>query len=73
MLRVIRANLADGTLLDCTPRGLAPSVAFPALLDDGPWPDFATGEFSCARCGERFRLAVDMYHGAGGTWEAVAP
>jgi len=27
--------------------------------------------FECSHCGQRFKLAVDTYHGAGGTWEMI--
>jgi hypothetical protein len=34
--------------------------------------DYLEHTFSCINCDQRFRLAVETYHGAGGRWEPVA-
>jgi hypothetical protein len=42
------------------------------LLEHQQWPsDVVTHIFECSNCGQRFRLAVDTYHGSGGTWEMM--
>lgn len=68
-IRVVRDNLADGTLTDITQPAHSPSGYFRDLPDAGPWPDYVEHYFRCSFCGYGFRLAVDTYHGAGGKWE----
>ncbi len=42
------------------------------LLQNKQWPsDVITHIFQCSHCGQRFRLAADVYHGSGGTWEMM--
>ena len=68
-LRVIKANLADSSIIDITQPAHSPSGKFEELSESGPWPDYVEHYFECTRCGWRFRLAVDTYHGGGGAWE----
>ena len=68
-LRVVRANLDDGTLTDITQPAHSPSGRFVDLNEKGPWPDYIEHYFKCNTCGLCFRLAVDAYHGIGGEWE----
>ena len=35
------------------------------------WPDSMTHVFECTTCSRRFQLAVERYHGLGGTWEVM--
>jgi hypothetical protein len=67
-LRVIRANLADSSITDVTQSNNSQSGEFLNLEERGPWPDHLSYQFKCTRCGHQFRLAVETYHGAGGTW-----
>ena len=62
-IRVVRANLADGTLLQ---RG--GSDPFASLPEGGPWPDHVSFCFHCAQCGAAFTLSAETHHGAGGRW-----
>ncbi|MGX2032440.1 MULTISPECIES: hypothetical protein [Methylocaldum] len=68
-IRVLRANVADGTLVDITQPAHSPSGEFSELSDVAPWPDYVEHYFRCTACGQRFRLSADTYHGAGGEWE----
>lgn len=36
---------------------------------EGPWPDFLELIFENPVTGERYKLAIETYHGSGGTWE----
>ena len=68
--RVIRANLDDSTIADTT-RHHGSTDSFDSLSLNGPWPDYIEHHFECNGCGQRFRLAVETYHGTGGTWEPL--
>ena len=68
-IRVVRANLADGTLSDITQPAHGPSGKFADLAEAGPWPDYLEHYFRCNTCDHHFRLSADTYHGVGGEWE----
>ena len=76
-IRVIRANLADGTIkLDVKLiSDIAPTkmLEFSDLSEKGTWPDYIEYYFRCIACDQAFRLAVETYHGSGGTWEPCDP
>ncbi len=38
-----------------------------AIPDEGPWPDYVEVYFEDSR-GKRYKLAVETYHGFGGSW-----
>jgi hypothetical protein len=38
---------------------------------DGPWPDYLELHFE-DRAGRRYKLVVETYHGAGGSWEPAS-
>jgi hypothetical protein len=67
-IRVVRDNIADGTLRDITQPAHSPSGKFAELPDVAPWPDYVEHYFRCVSCGHGFRLSADTYHGAGGEW-----
>jgi hypothetical protein len=67
-IRVVRGRVADGTLVEVAQSSGAPD-AFVSLQEHAPWPDYIEHTFRCARCGQRFRLTVETYHGVGGKWE----
>jgi hypothetical protein len=72
VLRVIRANLEDGTIesLPAAAGSVIPTIDLGSLSEAGPWPDVLEETFGCRGCGQRFRLDVETYHGAGGAWRA---
>lgn len=45
--------------------------SFLSLDLGGPWPDTARYHFSCASCGQPFRLSLDTFHGTGGRWSSL--
>jgi hypothetical protein len=67
-IRVVRANLADGTLEQQPGNPVHPMLPFLSLTEVGPWDDYLLYEFRCTSCGARFTLSVETYHGAGGSW-----
>ncbi len=72
VLRVVQANLADGTLVPAPSSGsMVPPVAIEKLNPAGPWPDAIESCFRCTQCGQSFRLGVETYHGAGGSWRPL--
>lgn len=70
-LRVVRANLDDGTLVEV--EGSGREVRFADIPLGGPWPDFLKCDFQCRKCGAAFSLAVETHHGAGGRWSVSEP
>jgi hypothetical protein len=47
--------------------GAGRSPDFSRLDPDGPWPDVIDADFTDA-AGQRLRIEVETYHGAGGRW-----
>ena len=73
-IRVVRANLADGTLEPA--QGDDPGAStlpFASISESGPWPDVVLYEFCCRSCRSRFRLFAETYHGQGGQWQPLGP
>ena len=74
-IRVVRANLADNTIVPSTfwPTGTIrfSQTPFDALTEDGPWDDVMCYYFKCPECGKHFKLSAETYHGAGGWWKPV--
>jgi hypothetical protein len=64
-IRIVQANIADGTLLPIDQAGVQP---FAAVSVDGPWADRVAYHFRCATCGTQFELSAETYHGNGGAW-----
>jgi len=64
-IRVVQANVADGSLKVESPDRSSP---IQDLKADGPWADIISYRFSCAQCGTHFELSAETYHGAGGSW-----
>lgn len=67
-LRVARANLEDGTLVELEEPEALVVQSVRDVPEDGPWPDVVQCRFGCAACGARFELSAETYHGAGGRW-----
>ena len=68
-IRVVRDNVADGTLLDVTQPGEIASGQFAGLAEQGLWPDYLEYHFRCSACGQGFKLTAETYHGSGGGWD----
>ena len=71
VIRVIRANIADGVLIEEKRQGLLVGGNFADLHESGPWPDHIQCHFRCASCACEFRLTAETYHGSGGSWERI--
>ena len=67
-IRVVQANIADGTIRPIEQPGAAPIAS---IAPDGPWPDVIAYLFRCATCGTQFELSAETYHGSGGAWRRV--
>jgi len=67
VVRVARANLEDGTIVEITSGEEATPLS--SLVLSGPLlPDMIQYDFRCRECGEVFLLRCEMYHGRGGSW-----
>ena len=67
-LRVVKANLADGTLRELPATSATGTLPFAQIDVDGPWADVISYRFECCSCRQTFDLAAETYHGGGGTW-----
>lgn len=68
VLAMIRASVSSGQLTEAHRQGSTVTGSNVADVPaDGPWPDFIDVEFT-DRAGHRYRLSVETYHGAGGSW-----
>jgi hypothetical protein len=68
LLGEIKTCLAVGTLRQVTMTDTAfANNDISTILDEGPWPDYFEAYFE-DRQGTQYRLAVETYHGAGGSW-----
>ena len=69
LIRCIKAAIGAGSLRqDKVAHGVSPPLDFSLLEPDGPWPDVIEAEF-LDTSGQRFRIEVETYHGAGGRWK----
>lgn len=68
VLRLAKQCLANGSLRQVTPVNAPFATAdLAAIPDEGPWPDYFEAHFEDRRS-KRFKLAVETFHGAGGSW-----
>lgn len=74
-IRVVRDNLADGTIVESTywPEGILKldQSDFSSLHETGPWDDVFAYYFECSSCRQKFCLGAETYHGSGGAWEPI--
>jgi hypothetical protein len=72
LLRRIKQSLSDGSLCQYRVDDTALATADLSLVsDEGPWPDYLEAFFANSETGERYKLTVETYHGAGGSWERL--
>jgi hypothetical protein len=74
MLLLAQNKLALGVLAESAlPQDAVGSSQepFSTLAANGPWPDVLQYYFHCTACGQSFRLEVETYHGAGGSWSPL--
>jgi hypothetical protein len=67
----LQSAVADGRLAVLPVHSIAAGADFSALEAQGPWEDHVHNAFRCTRCGRRYRLSAETYHGRGGSLEAV--
>ena len=67
LVRQLREIVTEGTFV------LEKSTCELSTIQKGEtWPDdYIEHHFKCQTCGQRFRLAVETYHGSGGAWEPI--
>lgn len=71
-LRVVRDNLADGTIREMIPDPARASPSFASIAPQGPWDDVLDFTFRCPGCGQRFSLTAETFHGSGGEWRPLS-
>lgn len=52
-------------------RELVGRLSFLAIDPDTSSPDVARYFFECPKCGKRYAMAVETYHGVGGRWSRI--
>lgn len=69
-IEVARVHVANGTLreVQTAKPSVEASEPFAKVASAGPWNDFMSFAFACQRCGQRFQLTAETYHGSGGSW-----
>lgn len=68
LLRSVKQCVADGRLRQVlTSSSPLTNDDLNKIPDKGPWPDYLEAFFEDG-CGQRYRLAVETYHGMGGSW-----
>jgi hypothetical protein len=71
ILRDIKRGVADGSLRQIRrEEALLAVEELIAVPDEGPWPDYLEAHFE-DRTGARYKLSVETYHGAGGSWRKL--
>lgn len=75
VIRSLTAAVRAGELRAVAPSNPSFGVAIDIrqIAPEGPWPDYLELHFEGTQTGERFRLVVETYHGAGGRWELSEP
>src|SRR5690606_31847902 len=70
LLRELKQAVVDGDLEQVRPdpSPFATDSSVEDINDNGPWPDYIELRFRAPSDGSLYKLAVETYHGAGGTW-----
>ena len=67
LIRQIEQVVSEGTFAS-----VAGNFKLADVRPGAPWPDDCIHHtFRCTNCSQTFRLAVETYHGSGGTWQPV--
>jgi hypothetical protein len=68
VLREVNAYVAQGRLHQLEVSNPSfPECSLKEISETGPWPDYIEGLLEDS-AGYRYRLAVETYHGTGGSW-----
>lgn len=70
LLHELRHAVARGDLeqLRPDPSPFATQSAVTDIPEHGPWDDYIELRFRATGTGEQYKLAVETFHGAGGSW-----
>ena len=70
LLRELKQAVVAGDLeqIRPDPSPFATDSSVEDIDDNGPWPDYIELRFRAPRDGTLYKLSVETYHGAGGTW-----
>lgn len=72
LLQHVKRCLSTGVLQQISlPNSLAAAADIAQLPDAGPWPDYVAAYFKNDQ-GQHYKLTVETYHGAGGSWSPVS-
>jgi len=68
-LRIVRANLDDGTIVETSRECSTPLIQ---VNGAGPYTeDIYLYHFECPKCKLGFKLSCNTYHGSGGEWKPL--
>ncbi|WJH39410.1 hypothetical protein N7E02_21620 [Aliirhizobium terrae] len=68
----LQAAVADNRLAVLPVHSIHAGADFSTLEIHGPWEDLIQNAFQCVRCGQRYLLTAETYHGRGGSLKAVS-
>ena len=71
VLRELKSGLTQGSLRQIDVRDpLVPTTSLIDIAEQGPWPDYIEAIVEDTE-GHRYRLTVETFHGAGGSWQRI--
>lgn len=68
-IRIAAQNVQDGTITEIKADPDWNQFSFEECAKTMCWGDIVAYQFVCNRCGRRFTLGAETYHGSGGSWE----
>lgn len=73
LLDALERAIKEGLLIECQPASAStPTTKLASIFAaDSRWPDYIEAYVRDPATGNTFRLAVETYHGSGGTWERI--
>ena len=73
LLAALEQAIKEGLLIECRPAGAStPTTELASIFAaDSCWPDYIEAYVRDPATGNTFRLAVETYHGSGGSWERI--
>ncbi len=73
VLQELKQSVAKGAIrqVDSAQSTLSGKIQIENIPTEGPWPDYIEMYFEDTNSRDIYRLTVETYHGAGGSWERV--
>ena len=69
VLQLVKKALASGAMRQVElADAVLPAIDLATVSPTGPWPDFIDAMVEEVGTGARYRLTVETFHGAGGSW-----